>query len=252
MSKRIYSATPGSGLDIQATLNYNQYFEVDEDGFSETKAIKSDVLLRTRPSEIIDASGESEIQIAFDTYNTAIVTINSGCEFTVYPKDNETCYIYVLKSAANVVTFNGATLMYSCQTKSLVLVFKIESVNGVFTATQINNQFNDSLSIGDLIPLSGTVTTFTYFKSTINNNICSFEGSFIYTPASSVSAVIINISNWNVTKFNTGSTSCNSFCQAAAVIGSHAAISETVLSIYFNSAIATATTILINGSFRVK
>ena len=257
MAKRIYSATAGVGLDIESTFDFDQYYEVDADAYLETKAIKAETLLRTRPSASFDRSGLGTTAITYSTYNNAIVTITTDNVITIGALgNNETCYLTVEKAAANLVTFSGATLLGTIdayQTNRTELRFRLDSVDGGIIISQLNNQFGDSLVSTDLTPSSGTITSFSYFNSTINDNICNFEAKFTYTPSASISTVQIDLSNWDVTKYNSGASACPiSATEGVLPAPCVATIEEDTLYITYFTAITGASIISVNGSFRIK
>lgn len=244
-------------LAEQTTLNYEDKAILDRvPGLSEAKSISFETVLRSEVAVSEDATGVGTFNLDYEFKDRISATIDEDCEFSFLNTPlGSTNYLRVVKGVNDLVTFAGVTgVVDSKQINETSITYRIERKGASFYVSRVDNQFTDSLVIGDLTPSAGAVTSFSYFNSVINNNICNFEATFIYTPAAPIGIVNIDIANWNVSKYNAGVlTACSNICfEPGGVATANSYIKETLLSIYFNTSVSADTTIIINGSFRIK
>lgn len=246
-----------SSLAEQTTLNYEDKAVLDRvPGLSEAKSISFDTALRSEVGVSEDARTVSFYLLNYQFKDRITATIDRDCTFSFSNIPvGSTNYLRVIKGVNDLVGFTGITgVIDSKQIGETSITYRIERRDTSFYVNRIDNQFTDSLVIGNLTSTFGTISDFSFFKSTTNNNICNFEASFNFTTTGSISLFLIDIANWDVSKFNPNYApiSISASVGAVGLVVADARIKADELLIQLDSAVDNDILIIINGSFRIK
>lgn len=245
------------------TKAYDYYAAVAKDDLPPV-AIDLNQLLRKSTPLIVVTSGGSADDLNCAVYDSFIINATGTSALTLnlqnITEGDTRTQIIVNRAVPNVqtITFTGTGLVKVIEGENQgisTLYFQVWKGDGGIIVTQVNNQSSDSLIGGNLTSSDGTISLFNYFKSTTNNNICSFESSFTFTTTGLHNSLDIDIANWDVTKFNTGYTSMSVECEVSGVPVKirGARIKEDSMRIVLDAGVTDGDVVIIlNGSFRIK
>lgn len=256
---------PGDVVKINAlveepNLDFVQEIVVDNGSGAIPKKMTMATLKRTKVDNIQDESGNATATADYTDYNAIEITIDRDCTITVSNiEDKEVVWLKIIKGTSDQVTLStaptGSNYITSVsQYGTTNLLYKITQYK---TATSEVRYFepiivqNIDTSI-TLTPTVGTITLKDYFESTVNNDVCHFEGSFTYNHTS-YSALSITITNWLIDKKNTGQIAASSWARNSGnVILSACRLDAGILNITFDNTLTGDTEILVSGHFKVN
>lgn len=252
MAKRIRDLT------IEATNEFDYVVEIDRAGEVETKQMTMKVL-HEPVTNTIDATGLSSQTVNFSSYNTIVVTIDQDCTLNISNVLVTDVTLIVLKGSANIATISGLDhVTESRQDGETTLFYKIYAQGSYQYGTRINDQYSDTLVIGDLSPGIGTINSLDHFKWKIEGTKCNVNTEFTFSHA----IPIVDKNQLTVTLSNFAPTLLYSNNALAAYIeigtDNYAAqcnindSDELEISWDFGLGSGVTATIYINGDFEIK
>lgn len=252
MAKRIIDLTETTvvGDDV--------YIEVDKAAYSESRQMSLKTLLRSKETYVQNEAGNATAVANFTSREAIQITIDQDCTITVTGlTDEDEVWLKVIKGANDIVSFYGAGGEYSentVQSGLTELVYVIRRYNttadDTVTIKPIKTQLSDNAIT--ITPAIGTVTLKSYFESTINDNICYFEGRFTYNAGGAATGLAATLSGWSVTKDNSGIIACSAYVvNGGSSYAANAAISTTSLGVSWYTSLSGDMEVYINGHFKV-
>jgi len=243
------------GLTIETVKAWDQKLAIDKAAYTEARSLNLEVLQRTRVSKSQSEISSSSATLDFSAHEQILLIIAQDFTATISNVPNNSVnYLKVTKGSTDVITFVGADEENEAFQNGLTEIwYKVTGVNGDVILERLNTQLTQNLVIGDFSSTSGTVTTFDYFESTINDNICSFEGSFTFTTSSLVDSFTINIANWNIQKKQSSFTSTSNYVRIDDErVSAIMIITDTYLSVFLPASYNDDVEIKLNGQFKVS
>lgn len=194
MAKRIYSTTPGAGLELAPTNSFSYYIEVDKDGDPETLALKMDKLIRSRIGKV-----NSDANYDFTDYNSISRTI-TGDETGVVSgiPAGSVAYLNVTKGASDTLTLSGVDVIYpESQYGFTKLIYEIHNAYGLIIAKRLNNVNRIELVQADLDCDDIIITAFDHFRIDVigNQAFISTQFTFIYNKTPELGEIYITFSS---------------------------------------------------------
>lgn len=252
MAKRIMDLTN------QGTNAADYYVEIDKTGDVETKRM-SMMVVHGQIENDIDATGLSSQLVTFGSYNCLQVTIDQDCSLNIQNIPTTDVTLVVIKGSTDIATLTGVVdaVSESRQDGETVLFYRIYEKGSNAYAIRINNQYSDTLVIGDLTPNLGTINSLDHFKWKIEGTMCNINCELTYTPDPLLlngHKLTITLSNFDPTLLY-GINSLASFVEVGADnYSSQCTINdsdEIDITWDHQAEVAQLLTIYINGSFEI-
>jgi hypothetical protein len=222
-------------LTLEPVLDFEKSIPVSKEGDLETKRMTLKTALRGEKKVTINAIGESEYPLSFANHNVIDVDIDESCEFTLSDLVNgDSVYLRVSKGVDDLVSFYQLTPIPFNQYQTSLL-FHITRKADINTIQCVNRVKTFTLSSSKFTAVLGTITAFRYFVGTVIDDNLFFEGQFDFSFASSGNAILINIADMPVVKYNNYDTPISTFCsQNGTVFPTNGRADEYNIAIFFD------------------
>ena len=253
MAKRIVQLNP------EDVNNYGLQVEVDAAAFPESKRMSLATLLRTAPSDVVDASGLSSYTVDFGSQPVVDLTINQDTVLTLTGlNENETAILRINKAEDNIVTFNNIDGTIDAEQKNKqALTFRIGSYLGKIIAERTNTQYGFVTSLANLTPIDASIVVLNYMEYQVNYNICNFNSEFQVKLNVARNNVALEIANFPLTMLHNTQVLANSMHSTIEVLGRASLIATSAstasIVIFFDREVATTETltVVLSGSFKI-